>query len=98
MVDDRYKVTPKEHDTLLKKYFPDGLDGKLKTFTMKEKGKLVVLRHIATKFTCGLDYNEKQVNEILKTVYDDYVTIRRYLIEYGFMDRTADCARYWMKN
>jgi hypothetical protein len=30
-------------------------------------------------------------------VYDDYVTVRRYLIEYGFLDRKDDGSQYWLK-
>lgn len=97
MVDDRYKITAAENEKLLQKYFPDGLDGRLKVFTMKEKGKIVVLRHISKKFDPESTYSEKEVNEILKTVFADYVTLRRYLIEYGFMDRTHDCSSYWLK-
>ncbi|EKD81449.1 MAG: Transcriptional regulator [uncultured bacterium] len=96
MVDDRYKITPEESEKTLKKYFPDGLDGRLTTFYIKEKCKLVVLRHIAGRFEPARKYTEKEVNAILKTVFDDYVTIRRYLIEYGFMDRTIDCSSYWL--
>lgn len=95
MVDDRYKITPEENDRIQKKYFPDGLDARLKTFHIKEKCKLVVLRHIINSFEVNRKYPEKEVNEILKNIYDDYVTIRRYLIEYGFMDREKDCSIYW---
>lgn len=98
MVDDRYRITQEENIQVLKKYFPEGLDGKLKTFYIKEKCKLVVLRHITTRFESDKKYTEKEVNEILKTVYDDFTTIRRYLIEYGFMDRTPDCHSYWLKS
>ena len=28
---------------------------------------------------------------------EDYVTVRRNLIEYGFLDRTADGRTYWVK-
>jgi hypothetical protein len=97
MVDDRYKVTVTESEKLLKKYFPDGLDGPLKTFTMKEKAKVVVLRHISQRFEPQIKYSEKQVDEILKAVFADHVTLRRYLIEYGFLDRTQDCSQYWLK-
>ncbi len=97
MVDDRYKVTVAESEKLLKKYFPDGLDGPLKTFRMKEKAKVVVLRHISQRFEPQIKYSEKQVDEILKAVFADHVTLRRYLIEYGFLDRTQDCSQYWLK-
>jgi hypothetical protein len=97
MVDDRYKVTEDENEKLLARYFPEGLDGPLKTFHMKEKSKIVVLRELAKRFHEGRTYTEKEVNEILKAAYEDYATLRRYLIEYGFMDRKADCSAYWVK-
>lgn len=96
MVDDRYKITPKEYDKILKKYFPDGLDGRLATFHIKEKCKLAVLRHIATRFEAERQYTEKEVDTILKLVFDDHTAIRRYLIEYGFMDRVMDGSSYWL--
>ncbi len=98
MVDDRYKVTEDENDKILEKYFPDGPRGPLKTFYMKEKNKLVVLKQIAKHFEPNRNYTEKEVNEILKKVYEDFATIRRYLIEYGFMDRKLDGSKYWLKD
>lgn len=97
MIDDRYKITEEENQKVLKTQFKDGLDGKLSKFPKKEKQKLIVLRNIITKFQEHKKYTEKEVNEILKSIYDDYVTLRRYLIEYGFMDRTNDCSSYWVK-
>ena len=35
------------------------------------------------------------MNGILQEIYDDYVTIRRYLVEYRFIDREPDGSRYW---
>nr|WP_269635376.1 DUF2087 domain-containing protein [Oceanobacillus manasiensis] len=35
---------------------------------------------------------------MLKTIYSDYVTTRRYLVKYGFMDRSRDCTDYWIKS
>jgi len=98
MVDNRYNVTQEESEEILKKYFPEGTEGPLKTFSMKEKKKLVVLREIAKRFQIGSIYDEKQVDQILKNVYDDYVTLRRYLIEYGFLDRKPDGSQYWLKD
>ncbi len=97
MIDDRYKITSEENEKILKKLFPEGLDGRLQTFAVKEKSKLVVLRHISDRFQAGRLYDEKEVNEILKEIYDDYVMLRRYLIEYGFIDRKADGSSYWLK-
>ena len=97
MVDDRYKVTEDENEKILKKYFKAGLDGPITTFAMKEKSKLVVLRQIVKRFEPDHIYSEKEVNEILRNIYDDFATVRRYLIEYGFMDRKPDGSAYWVK-
>lgn len=99
MVDDRYKVTVMENEEIIKKFFPEGVNGPLKTFSIKEKYKLVVLREIAKRFESGRIYNEKEVNEILMNVYErDHVTLRRYLIEYGFLERKPDGSQYWLKS
>lgn len=96
MVDDRYNVTKQEQEKMLKKYFIE--DSKtLKTFPAKEKQKLVVLREISTLFHPKETYSEKDVNEVLKRVYHDFVTLRRYMIEYGFLDRKSDGSSYWLK-
>ncbi len=97
MLDDRYKITEDENEKIIQKYFIQGPEGPLKTFDMKEKSKLVVLRQIIKHFKHKQIYTEKQVNEILKTIYPDFATIRRYLIEYGFMSRKPDCSQYWLK-
>ncbi|WP_054956457.1 DUF2087 domain-containing protein [Paenibacillus dakarensis] len=96
MIDDRYNVTEEERTAILNKWFPSGTDGKLLKFNLKEKQRYVVLREIATKFIPGQIYTEAEINEILKAVYDDYVTVRRYLIEYGFIDREPDGSKYWL--
>lgn len=97
MIDDRYNITQKESEEVLKRNFPNGTDGKLKTFSMREKHKLVILRELSKRFQTERVYNEKEVNEILVEAFDDYVTLRRYLIEYGFLDRKADGSQYWLK-
>lgn len=97
MVDDRYAITEEENEKYLKKYFEYGLDGPLSKFPLKEKRKIIVLTNIIKRFDSTKKYTEKEVNEILKKIYPDYVTIRRYLIEYGFMDRLDDGSEYWVK-
>jgi len=97
MIDDRYNVTLEENEAILTKYFPNGIKGPLKAFSKKEKHKLVVLREIAKRFDFDHQYTEKEVNQILKSAYDDYATLRRYLIEYGFLDRKPDGSQYWLK-
>jgi hypothetical protein len=97
MVDDRYFTTKAEEEKIITAAFESLQPLKLKFFSPKEKKKIVILRKIAGQFEEGRKYNEKEVNSILKVIYEDFATIRRYLIEYGFMERTNDCKEYWLK-
>jgi len=95
-VDRRYNITDDENEKVLNAHFPEGLDGALKLLPVKEKKKLIILRHIIKRFERGVRYNEKQVNEILKSVFDKHVILRRLLIDYGFMSRLNDGSEYWL--
>jgi hypothetical protein len=97
MVDDRYITTNGEEDKILKTHFVSLTPLKLGVFPAKEKKKVVILKKISELFQKGREYEETELNCILKEIYDDFPTLRRYLIEYGFMDRTNDCKRYWLK-
>jgi hypothetical protein len=97
MIDDRYSITKEEEDKIIVSVFESLTPLKLKVFSPKEKKKIVILRKIVEQFTKDIKYSEKEINSILKPIYEDYATIRRYLIEYGFMDRTNDCKEYWLK-
>ncbi len=72
------------------------MSGKLTQMPTKEKKWLVVLRWIATKFEVGVRYSEQQVNNIIKEIHPDYATIRRNLVEYGFMRRERGGGSYWL--
>ena len=98
MVDERYMTTDAETQKIIDTFFSSLEPLRLKTFSSKEKKKLVILRVIAGQFTPGERYPEKEVNCVLKGIYpEDHATLRRYLIEYGFMERTQDCEEYWVK-
>ncbi len=96
-IDERYAMTAEENEKVLKTYFPYGLEGPLKEFPSKEKRKIAVLRHLMTRFERNRVYSEKEVNAILQDAFSDYVTLRRYMIQYGFMDRKDDGSEYWAK-
>lgn len=97
MVDDRYFTTKDEEEKVLSSMFSSIEPLKLITFPAREKKKIVVLKKIAEQFERDKKYSEKEINAILKEIYEDFATIRRYLIEYGFMGRTNDCKYYWLK-
>ena len=96
MLDDRYLITVGERDKILRDAFTSLSPLKLSHFPVKEKKKVAILPKIAEQFEQGSRYAESEVNQILQEIFDDYVTLRRYLIEYGFMERTKDCSEYWM--
>ncbi|MEN8077129.1 DUF2087 domain-containing protein [Clostridioides difficile] len=94
-LDDRYNITDKEKIQTIKSYMTNV--GALKNFPAKEKKKIIILEEIMKNFSKGKIYSEKDINKTLKRIYEDNATIRRYLIEYGFLDRSKDCSRYWVK-
>lgn len=97
LVDERYMVTGEETQKIIDAFFISTDPLRLKNFSSKEKKKLVILQVIAEQFESGKRYGEKEVNRILEAIYPDYASIRRHLIEYGFMGRTQDCTEYWLK-
>ncbi|TCS93299.1 hypothetical protein EDD58_108127 [Hazenella coriacea] len=94
MVDERYNMTEGEQEGIIKQYFSEG---SLTKFPPKEKQRLVILREISKALQADYHYDERELNQILKSYYEDYALIRRYLIEYGFLDRKPDGSMYWLK-
>ena len=98
MVDERYVITEEEERTILDNVFLSLEPLKLKVFSKKEKKKIVILRRIAAEFRSGMQYTEPQVNDILREIWHDFATLRRYLIEYGYMERARDGSAYWKRS
>ncbi|MDP4145318.1 MAG: DUF2087 domain-containing protein [Bacillota bacterium] len=96
MIDERYAITEEERLKTIETYFDE--KGYITKFPSKAKKKIIVLQEIVKKFSKNQQYSEKEINETLKQIHEDYVTIRRSLIEYGFMKRTDDCSSYWVNN
>lgn len=55
--------------------------------------RLIVLERLAHEFEIGIRYTEKEVNSILQTFHPDYASLRRYMVDEGFLSR-AD-GSYW---
>lgn len=94
-LDDRFDITDVEKEKIKDTYINE--DGSLRSYPSKEKKKIVVLEEIVKNFSKNHKYSEKEINRILKRIYIDYATIRRALIEYGYLDRNNDCSEYWIK-
>lgn len=94
-IDDRYNITDKERESTINNYMDES--GAIKTFPAREKKKIIVLSEIVKNFSKGKKYSEKEINRILQRIFEDYATIRRALVEYGFIERSNDCSSYWVK-
>jgi hypothetical protein len=46
-------------------------------------------------FSPGIKYTEPEVNDLLKTLFEDHVFARRMMIEYRILDRTDNGSEYW---
>ncbi|WP_379136394.1 DUF2087 domain-containing protein [Paenibacillus sp. sgz500958] len=97
MLDERFAITEEENDEILKAYFKEGPEGPLAEFPKKQKRKAAILRHLLKRFDAGREYTEKEVNGILTEASADYVTLRRYMVDYGLLEREEDGSRYWVK-
>lgn len=87
-VDERYIAT-KEDEEKVKQDFFESLDPlKLKLIPRKEKYKIIVLRLICQQLEKS-KYSESELNDVLTDIYEDYASLRRSLIEYGFFTRDA---------
>jgi biotin operon repressor len=69
-------------------------DGKIKSIPAQRKKVDVLLDFIVKPFELDVRYTEKQVNEILKTYFYDFATLRRELIDAKYLAR--DHGEYWL--
>jgi predicted transcriptional regulator len=67
-------------------FFQEGVLTKLPS---QYKKKLIILEEILQLFHTDRIYTEKEVDEILKPVVEDYVSIRRFFIDEKMMTRNA---------
>ena len=77
-----------------RKILRDYFDGtRLKQIPVNRKKREVILNWLADRFEAGRRYPEKEVNEILKRHHEDSATLRRELVEGGWMAREHGV--YW---
>lgn len=79
--------------TIQERYFKNG---RLTVIPKKEKNKLEVLNELIQLFEMNKQYNEKEINELLQNVYPDFAILRRYLVDYKYLNRTQDCMTYFV--
>jgi hypothetical protein len=62
-------------------------DGRLKAIPAQQKKRDAILRYLVERFEPERMYAEKEVNEIIRPVHDDVASLRRYLVDGGFLTR-----------
>jgi hypothetical protein len=70
-------------------------DGTLVSIPVKLNRKLAVLRYIAAELSPDAKYPEKQLNEIIAKFHPDTAALRRYMVEYGILERNGESV-YWV--
>jgi predicted transcriptional regulator len=71
-------------------------DGSLKALPVQRKKLMVILNHIMKSFEKDRRYNEKEINEILERFHEDFVSLRRDLVDTGMLGRDKNGAEYWV--
>lgn len=79
-----------QRDAVLRTFISDGRLTQLPAARGKRR---IVLRHIVATFEPGVKYPEREVDAALRAWHDDYVTLRRYLIDEELMARESGI--YW---
>jgi len=73
-----------EDNGVLRAFF----DGpRLRQIPASRKKRVIVLRRLLERFAPGRSYPESEVNELLREAHEDVATLRRELVDYGFMVR-----------
>lgn len=69
-------------------------DGRLTAIPAQHAKRMVLLRYLAeTVFEADREYPEKEVNQLLALRHADVASLRRYLVDEGFMSRDASVYR-----
>jgi hypothetical protein len=81
---------PEDDARILRRYFRGG---RLTQIPSQRSRKIVILDRLAQEFDVGSRYSERQVNAILRRFHEDVASLRRFLVDEGFLDRAA--GEYW---
>lgn len=80
----------REREKVLRDFF-DG--DRLRQIPAQRKKRVIVLQHLVERFDPNREYTEREVSEELKRAHEDFATLRRELVDYGFMTRAGGIYR-----
>jgi hypothetical protein len=73
-----------EEDAVIRAFFEGQ---RLRQIPASRKKRVIVLRRLLERFAPERNYPESEVNELLREAHEDVATLRRELVDYGFMVR-----------
>ena len=79
-----------DEEAVLRAFFRSG---RLTEIPMKVSKRRIVLERVALEFEPGRRYDEPEVNAIVGRFFVDHASLRRYLVDEGFLAREAGV--YW---
>ena len=79
-----------EEEAVLRRYFVGGM---LREIPAKRTKRLAVLSRLALEFEVGVRYPEREVDATLRRFHPDHASLRRFLVDEGFMSRQR--GEYW---
>ena len=68
-------------------------DGRLAQVPAKRKVRVAALLEVLGRFEPGRDYTEREVNEVLLEVHEDFAYLRRELVNYRYLARAEGVYR-----
>jgi hypothetical protein len=77
-------------DPIARRFFRGG---QLAVIPARRSRRRLVLDWLAQQFEPGRTYPESIVNQVLRQYHPDFASLRRYLVDEGFMERRH--GRYW---
>lgn len=83
-------VSDPDEAAVLRTFLPEG---RLVQMPTQEAKRRVVLGHVAQVFEPGIRYPEREVDTLLRAFWHDHASLRRYLVDSGFLSR--DAGEYW---
>ena len=82
--DDERRRLERYRDKVLRVFMKDG---RLTKLPAQHKKRWIVYEEILGLFEPGRRYQERELNELIQTVFDDYCTVRRELVDEGALRR-----------
>lgn len=70
-------------------------DGSLKLIPSQSKKIIAILEYVSQAFEFDKYYSEKEVNAMLNHYHLDTTSLRRYLVDFGYLGRENNGIRYW---